>query len=93
MFVFFQFSGANGDRLIEIGATNTNAQKFAIEELKERRRRDHKLDDFLKEQEKRPVCKRLQVIKCHFPGFLLYLNLLYCDMLHIVAKGKTKSCT
>ena len=63
LFVCFQFEGPNGDRLIEIGSTFTKNQKFSIEELKSRRRRDHKLDAFLSEQERRPECRRLQVRK------------------------------
>ncbi len=59
--IIFQFEGANGDRLIDIGSTFTKNQKFSIEELKTRRRRDHKLDAFLSEQERRPECRRLQL--------------------------------
>lgn len=58
---FFQFDGSNGDSLIEIGSTFTKNQKFSIEELKERRKRDHKLDAFLSDQERRPECRRLQL--------------------------------
>ena len=59
--LLFQFLGPNGDRLIEVGATFTQNQKFSIEDLNQRRRRDHKLDQFLSEQERRPECRRLQV--------------------------------
>ena len=48
-----------GDRLIQEGAEFTKNQKFSIEELKERRRKDPKLDSFLTEQERRPECRRL----------------------------------
>ena len=48
-----------GEALIQVGAEFTKNQKMSIEELKERRRRDHKLDQFLKEQERRPECRRL----------------------------------
>ena len=43
----FQFDGVNGDRLIRVGSEFTKNQKFTIEELKEQRRKDQKLDDFL----------------------------------------------
>ena len=55
----FQFEGGMGEALIQVGAEFTKNQKMSIEELKERRRRDHKLDQFLKEQERRPECRRL----------------------------------
>ncbi len=57
----FQFEGANGDQLIEVGATFTKHQKFTIEELKERRRRDGRLNAFLTEQERRPECRRQEL--------------------------------
>ncbi len=56
-----QFEGSNGDCLIRIGSEFTKNQKFSIEELKDRRRKDHKLESFLADQEKRPECRRLQV--------------------------------
>ena len=63
MFLYFalQFEGPNGDTLIQVGSEFTKNQKFSIEELKDRRRKDHKLDLFLAEQERRPECRRLQV--------------------------------
>ena len=45
--------------MIQVGAEFTKNQKFSIEELKERRKRDHKLDMFLNEQRLRPECRRL----------------------------------
>ena len=54
-----QFEGATGEKLIQVGAEFTKNQKFSIEELKERRKRDHKLDMFLNEQRLRPECRRL----------------------------------
>ena len=48
-----------GESLIQVGAEFTKNQKLSIEELKERRKRDHKLDQFLTEQERRPECRRL----------------------------------
>ncbi len=60
-FLVFQFDGANGETLIHVGSEFTKNQKFSIEELKDRRRKDHKLDLFLAEQERRPECRRLQV--------------------------------
>jgi hypothetical protein len=50
-----------GDNLIEVGSTFTKHQKFTIEELKDYRRRDHKLQAFLAEQERRPECRRQQL--------------------------------
>ena len=47
LFNIFQFDGVNGDRLIRVGSEFTKNQKFTIEELKEQRRKDQKLDDFL----------------------------------------------
>ena len=47
LFIIFQFDGVNGDRLIRVGSEFTKNQKFTIEELKEQRRKDQKLDDFL----------------------------------------------
>ena len=55
------FEGKNGDHLIEIASAFTKNQKLSIEELKERRRRDHKLDAFLSDRERRPECRRLQL--------------------------------
>lgn len=48
--------------MIRVGSEFTKNQKFSIEELKEKRRKDHKVESFLAEQEKRPECRRLQVI-------------------------------
>jgi hypothetical protein len=48
-----------GDTLIQVGAEFTKNQKLSIEDLKEGRKRDHKLDQFLTEQERRPECRRL----------------------------------
>jgi len=56
---FFQFEGTAGEKLIQVSAEFTKNQKFSIEELKERRKRDHKLDLFLNEQRLRPECRRL----------------------------------
>lgn len=60
-FFFLQFDGANGDKLIEIGSTFTKNQKFTIEELKDRRKRDQRFDKFLIEYESKPQCRRLQL--------------------------------
>jgi hypothetical protein len=57
----FQFDGTNGGTLIHVGSEFTKNQKFSIEELKDKRRRDHKLEMFLADQERRPECRRLQV--------------------------------
>lgn len=48
-----------GDTLNQVGAEFTKNQKLSIEELKERRKRDHKFDLFLTDQERRPECRRL----------------------------------
>ncbi|XP_059087726.1 uncharacterized protein LOC131884098 isoform X3 [Tigriopus californicus] len=55
------FFGDNGDKLIEIGSTFTKNQKFTIEELKDRRKRDQRFDKFLTETENKPECRRLQL--------------------------------
>ena len=57
--IIFQFEGTTGEKLIQVSAEFTKNQKFSIEELKERRKRDHKLDLFLNEQRLRPECRRL----------------------------------
>ena len=59
IYLFFQFEGTTGEKLIQVSAEFTKNQKFSIEELKERRKRDHKLDLFLNEQRLRPECRRL----------------------------------
>jgi len=46
---------------MQVGSDFAKNQKFSIEELKERRRKDYRVDSFLAEQEKRPECRRLQV--------------------------------
>ena len=58
-YLIFQFEGTTGEKLIQVSAEFTKNQKFSIEELKERRKRDHKLDLFLNEQRLRPECRRL----------------------------------
>ena len=55
----FQFEGPIGDTLVQVGAEFTKNQKWSMEEMKDRRKRDHKLDNFLSEAEKRPECRRL----------------------------------
>ena len=53
------FEADLGDNLMQVGAEFTKNQKWSIEELKDRRKRDHKLELFLTEAEKRPECRRL----------------------------------
>ena len=61
MCLFFQFDGSNGDRLIRVGSEFTKNQKFTIEELKEQRRLNARLDAFLADIERKPECRRLQL--------------------------------
>ena len=55
----FQFDGTVGDTLVKVGAEFTKRQKWSIEELKKERARDQTVELYLREQEKRPECRRL----------------------------------
>ena len=44
-----------------MGSEFTKNQKYTIEELKQQRSRDHKLDNFLNQQESLKECRRLQL--------------------------------
>ena len=48
-----------GDTLVKVGAEFTKRQKWSIEELKKERARDQTVELYLREQEKRPECRRL----------------------------------
>ena len=54
-------SGAYGDTLIRVGAEFTQNQKFTIEELKKGRAREPRLEQFLSDIERNPICRRLQL--------------------------------
>ena len=78
-FLFFQFDGSNGDRLIRVGSEFTKNQKFTIEELKEQRRRNAGLDAFLADIERKPECRRLQlqsILPCEHQRLVKYPLLL-----------------
>jgi len=53
------FDGTVGDTLVKVGAEFTKRQKWSIEELKKERARDQTVELYLREQEKRPECRRL----------------------------------
>lgn len=80
-----------------MGSEFTKNQKFTIEELKEHRRRDHKLDLFLSEQERRPECRRLQLqamLPCEHQRLVKYpllLEQLAKQMEKRSSKSKTSS--
>ena len=59
--IIFQFDGANGDRLIQVGSEFTKNQKYTLEELKQHRSSDHKLHAFLNQQEGMKECRKLQL--------------------------------
>ena len=54
-----QFEDKVGETLVKVGAEFTKRQKWSIEELKEQRKRDQNVEHYLREQEKRPECRRL----------------------------------
>lgn len=55
------FLGAYGDTLIRVGAEFNQNQKFTIEELKKSRAREPRLEQFLSDIERNPICRRLQL--------------------------------
>lgn len=57
----FQFDGPDGDNFQRAAATFCARQQIALESLKERRRKDTKLSNFLTEAEGNPMCRRLQL--------------------------------
>lgn len=56
-----QFDGPEGERFKREAATFCAKHQLALEALKERRRKDQKLNNFLNESEGNPVCRRLQL--------------------------------
>ncbi|BES88380.1 Regulator of G protein signalling-like domain [Nesidiocoris tenuis] len=56
-----QFDGANGEAFKKAAATFCAKQQIALEALKERRRKDAKLNSFLSEAEANPYCRRRQL--------------------------------
>lgn len=56
-----QFDGPEGDRFKKEAATFCAKHQLALEALKEKRRKDQKLNNFLNESEGNPVCRRLQL--------------------------------
>ncbi|XP_063236975.1 rho guanine nucleotide exchange factor 11-like isoform X2 [Bacillus rossius redtenbacheri] len=55
------FDGPEGEEFQEAAATFCARQQIALELLKERRRKDAKLNNFLNEAEGNPLCRRLQL--------------------------------
>ncbi|XP_065581699.1 rho guanine nucleotide exchange factor 12-like [Artemia franciscana] len=55
------FDGQEGERLQRAASQFCQHQSFALEALKERRKKEIKLDKFLYDAEKNPVCRRLQL--------------------------------
>lgn len=56
-----QFDGTAGEVFQKAAATFCAKQQIALESLKERRKKDAKLNSFLTEAEGNPICKRLQL--------------------------------
>jgi len=56
-----QFDGAPGELFQKSAITFCAKQQIALESLREKRKRDTKLNIFLTEAEGNPVCKRLQL--------------------------------
>lgn len=56
-----QFDGPEGDAFQQAAATFCARQQIALEALKEKRRKDPKLNSFLTDAEGNPVCRRLQL--------------------------------
>jgi len=57
----FQFDGPAGEKFQREAATFCAKHQLALEALKERRRKDQKLNNFLTEAEGNSVCRRLQL--------------------------------
>ncbi|XP_065563903.1 uncharacterized protein LOC136029437 isoform X6 [Artemia franciscana] len=55
------FDGQEGERLQRAASQFCQHQSFALEALKERRKKETKLDKFLYDAEMNPVCRRLQL--------------------------------
>ncbi|RZF41035.1 hypothetical protein LSTR_LSTR002667 [Laodelphax striatellus] len=56
-----RFDGAEGEVFQRAAATFCARQQIALEALKERRRKDQKLNSFLTDAEGSPLCRRLQL--------------------------------
>jgi len=57
----FQFDGPAGENFQHAAATFCARQQIALESLKERRRKDAKLNSFLTDAEGNSMCRRLQL--------------------------------
>jgi len=57
----FQFDGPAGENFQRAAATFCARQQIALESLKERRRKDAKLNSFLTDAEGNSMCRRLQL--------------------------------
>ena len=70
---------SNSDRLVQVCGEFTKNQNSTIEELKGRRSRDTKLETFLSDIERKPVCRRLQLqslLPCEHQRLVKYPLLL-----------------
>lgn len=56
-----QFDGSNGEAFQQAAATFCKYQSVALEVLRDRRKKESKLQAFLAEAEGNPVCRRLQL--------------------------------
>lgn len=71
--ILFQFDGPAGEEFQEAAAKFCSHQQIALEILKERRKKDAKLNNFLAEAEVNPMCRRLQ-LKDILPSGMLRLT-------------------
>ncbi|XP_054285231.1 rho guanine nucleotide exchange factor 12 [Macrosteles quadrilineatus] len=59
--LYSMFEGTDGEHFQEAAAVFCRKQQIALEALKEKRRKDAKLNSFLSDAEGNPVCRRLQL--------------------------------
>lgn len=73
LLALLQFDGAAGDDFERAAAKFCSHQQIALENLKDRRKKDAKLNNFLTEAEGNPMCRRLQ-LKDILPSGMLRLT-------------------
>ncbi|KAF4522084.1 hypothetical protein B566_EDAN004069 [Ephemera danica] len=86
------FDGPAGEEFQREAATFCAKQQFALEALKEKRRKDQKLNNFLTEAEGNPLCRRLQ-LKDIIPTGMLRLTkypLLFDNLVKLCEPGSTE---
>ncbi|KAG8266997.1 Rho guanyl-nucleotide exchange factor activity protein [Homalodisca vitripennis] len=71
--LYSMFEGCEGEHFQQAAATFCARQHIALETLKEKRRKDPKLNSFLTDAEGNPVCRRLQ-LKDIIPSGMLRLT-------------------